>query len=132
MVGLDTNVLVRALVDADDPEQSHRARSYIAANCSPDVPGYVDAVVLCETVWVLSGPMKYQRELVLDVLDRLLNQRSMSVESRDLALQAVALCRSSKLDFADMFIALRNEKQGARPTVTFDRRAAGHPLFKEI
>ena len=37
--GLDTNVLVRYLVE-DDPDQAARARQYIEAPCTVDAPRY--------------------------------------------------------------------------------------------
>ncbi|MFM2044368.1 MAG: hypothetical protein RLY86_2944 [Pseudomonadota bacterium] len=132
MIGLDTNVLIRAIVDSDDPVQTGRARAYLAAHCTAQSPGYVDAVVLCETVWVLGGPLGYPRDAVFDLLDRLLNQKTIRVESADLALEALRTCRDSRLDFADVYIGLRNDRRGARPTVTFDKRAARLPWFKEI
>lgn len=54
MIGLDTNVLVRYIVQ-DDPEQSAPATNLIEGQCMDQVPGFVNSIVLCELVWVLSG-----------------------------------------------------------------------------
>jgi len=52
MIALDTNVLVRFLVE-DDKAQSARAARLVARAVSEDQPLFVSDVVMCETVWVL-------------------------------------------------------------------------------
>ena len=52
MIGLDTNVLVRYLIQ-DDPAQALLATKLIEENCSKHSPGRLSLVVLCELVWVL-------------------------------------------------------------------------------
>ncbi|MDE2906398.1 MAG: PIN domain-containing protein, partial [Acidobacteriota bacterium] len=51
MIALDTNVLVRYLVD-DDPEQAETARALLAS-VTPTRPGFVCREVMVELVWVL-------------------------------------------------------------------------------
>lgn len=64
MNGLDTNVLVRYLVQ-DDVEQARRAARYIESGAS-----YVNCVVLCELVWVLESAYGYPQDTVAGVLER--------------------------------------------------------------
>ena len=52
MIGIDTNLLVRHLVQGD-PVQGPQATAWLDANCSRARPGHVDRVVLAELVWVL-------------------------------------------------------------------------------
>ena len=49
MIGLDTNVLVRYLVQ-DEPVQSKLATWLIEGNCTKQSPGRISLVVLCELV----------------------------------------------------------------------------------
>ena len=46
MRGIDTNILVRFLVQ-DDPEQSRTATDLLTRFCTDENPGFVDQVVLC-------------------------------------------------------------------------------------
>lgn len=131
MLALDTNIVVRALVAGENPDQTRRARDYIARNCSPDRPAFIDAIVLCEVAWVLRGPFGYDRPSINHLLERLLHQRSIRVEDEGLAIRALAMS-SDGMDFADAFIGLRNQQRGAGPTATFDRKAARSPLFHAI
>ena len=53
MIGLDTNVLVRYIMQ-DDPKQSPKATRLIE-NFTNDQPGFVPLVAVVELVWVLSS-----------------------------------------------------------------------------
>ena len=52
MIGLDTNVLVRYLVQ-DEANQSARATRLIERELSEREPGFIGLIVLVETCWVL-------------------------------------------------------------------------------
>ncbi len=47
MIGIDTNVLVRYIVQ-DDLLQSARVTDCIEKNCTAKKPGFVNLIVLCE------------------------------------------------------------------------------------
>lgn len=132
MLGLDTNVLVRLLVGHDDPEQTRRAREMVTQRCTPENPAYINVIVLCETVWVLSAKMGYGRAAVLTFLEKILNQRVLRVEDGDLALLALEDCHNRAADFADAFMGLRNKRAGCATTLTFDRGAAKLPMFEAV
>ncbi len=50
MIGIDTNVLVRYLVQ-DDLAQAKSATRLIEGTCTKDDPGFLNHLVLCETLW---------------------------------------------------------------------------------
>ncbi|MEE9117055.1 MAG: PIN domain-containing protein [Calditrichia bacterium] len=52
MIGVDTNVLVRYIVQ-DDIEQSKDATRFIEKRISSSNPGFINQIVMCEVVWVL-------------------------------------------------------------------------------
>ena len=47
MIGIDTNVLVRYIVQ-DDARQAALANQFIETTLSDDEPGWIASVVLCE------------------------------------------------------------------------------------
>ena len=57
MIGLDTNVIVRYLVQ-DDPLQAAAASHVFEDLLSSENRGFVAAVALCEVVWVLKRGYK--------------------------------------------------------------------------
>lgn len=122
MIGIDTNVLVRFFVK-DDVVQLEAARPCLQSECTVQSPGFVNRVVLCEFVWVLSRVYRIERDQVAGVLDNILHADSLTVEDEDLAEIALERYRNSDADFADCMIALTNERRGCDLTRTFDHKA---------
>lgn len=130
MIGIDTNVLVRFLT-GDDPAQALRAKA-VMERCTPQEPGWISVIVLCEIVWVLLRGYRYSREQVAGVVARLLRTAEFEIEDSDLARQALERFTKEGFDFADALIGLRNERSGAPQTYTFDQAAAGMPQFRLV
>lgn len=131
MIGIDTNVLVRHIVQ-DDQKQAREATRLIESHCTADDPGLISLVVLCELVWVLDCGYGYERDTIAGLLRRLLAVSDLRIERSELAWQAVGLYEKGKADFADYVIGLSHSAQGAEITYTFDRRASGCKLFKLV
>jgi predicted nucleic-acid-binding protein len=123
MIGLDTNIIVRLFVD-DDPKQVRSARNLVASRCTPDTPGFIDRVALCELVWVLASAHNYGRAAIADVIETLVASRDLRLEDHDLVRRALQDYRASNGDFADILICHVNLARGCESTATFDRRAA--------
>ncbi len=128
MIGLDTNVLIRYIVQ-DDPAQSRKASAFIAARISAETPGYINAVVLCEVVWVLKRAYHYDKKIICGIVRQILQTRELVVEESDAARQALCAYEEGKADFSDYFIAAMNRLAGCSSTATFDHTAARHPDF---
>ncbi|MFH1573106.1 MAG: type II toxin-antitoxin system VapC family toxin [Acidobacteriota bacterium] len=129
MIGLDTNVLVRHIVQ-DDEKQARSASRLIESRCTADDPGVVCLTVVCELACVLDRGYGYDRPTVAGVLRRLLTAEDLRVERAELAFQALNLYQEGSADFADYLIGLNHREQGAEATFTFGRRAAGCRLFQ--
>ena len=133
MKGLDTNVLVRFLVDAGgDPEQHEIAADFIRTHCTIDDPCFVSSIALCELSWVLARAYKVSRVEIADQIANLLDAQQLVVADRDLARRALADYSESNVDFPDHLIAWLGKASGAEETVTFDRKAGRQPLFRYI
>ena len=122
MIALDTNILVRYIVQ-DDVAQAAAASRLIEKECTPSRPGWVDAVVLCELVWVLESAYDYPRATVADVLQTLLTSDELRVEMSTIARAALRTYRSGTAGYADCLIGLRNQHAGCDATCTFDKKA---------
>jgi predicted nucleic-acid-binding protein len=123
MIGLDTNVIVRLFVE-DDPNQVRSARNLVARQCSPENPGFIDRVALCELVWVLASGHEYGRAAIADVVETLVASRDLQLEDHDLVRLTLKDYRASNVDFADILIGHVNRARGCEATATFDRKAA--------
>lgn len=121
MIGLDTNVLVRYLVQ-DDPEQAASANEAVD-RFSEDDPGFISLVVVVETTWVLARAYKSGRQAVASVIHGLLEAQEIALERADVVRRAVRRLEDGA-DFADAVVSELGTDAGCEFTVTFDRRAA--------
>ena len=128
MNGLDTNVLVRFVIQ-DDAAQAKKATQWITRACTANDPCQIDRIVLCELVWVLESGYGYSRHQIGEFMDNLLHTRQFEFESRDAALAALRHYRQGRADFADALIGAANRDTGCNTTFTFDRKAASLDMF---
>ena len=121
MTGLDTNVLVRYVMQ-DDPRQSPLATSLIES-LKPDELGFVPVVVLVELVWVLSGSYGLDRAQVATVLSTLLRSKERVVDRAEMVTQALKRYSANGADFADALIERLSAAAGCSATMTCDASA---------
>jgi predicted nucleic-acid-binding protein len=122
MLGLDTNVLLRYIVQ-DDARQAQTASRFIEHALSTAAPGFIGHIVLCEMTWVLESGYGYEREQIAATLQRVLETDRFQIERPALAWRALDAYHDG-IDFADALIALIGDAEGCEHTVSFDRRAA--------
>ena len=125
MIALDTNVLVRYLVD-DDAKQAEAARALLDA-LTPTRPGFVCREVMVELVWVLRRTYGHSPERIGAVLEDLVATDGLVVEAAADVARSAMRYRRGVADFSDLMIAAAAERAGARPLYTFDRKAARLP-----
>ncbi|MBI3181051.1 MAG: type II toxin-antitoxin system VapC family toxin [Myxococcales bacterium] len=130
MIALDTNVLVRFLVE-DDPAQHRRAARLIERASRGQESLLVTEIVLCELVWVLTYSYKVARSRVLDTLRALLHARQLAIPSRDAAARAIDAFAGGRGDFADYLIREQAREAGGETVATFDRALLGEEGFVE-
>lgn len=121
LTGIDTNVLLRALLQ-DDPAHSPIAERAFA-RLSPDAPGFITQVTLAETYWVLSRSLKLSRRECVAIMRRLFESEALEFDDGEGVGRAIALAEEGA-DFGDALIQGAMELFGVDRTVTFDRRAA--------
>lgn len=124
MIGLDTNVLVRYIMQ-DEPLQSRQVAQLIDA-LTVESPGFVSLVTLVELCWVLGSSYALDRSRLVEALEALLRTRELVIEEAEVAWQSVRRYRDNAADFADCLIERLGAAAGCRHTVTFDRGAAKH------
>jgi len=130
MIGLDTNILLRAAL-YDDVKQSPLAVDFLS-RLTADEPGFINDVTLSEFVWTLGRSADFKHEEIVGALRALL--RSQSYEFLDRAIVSKALTRyeSKKIGFADALIGETNRAAGCSTTLTFDGGAAETDIFSPV
>jgi len=88
VIALDTNVLVRYLVD-DDAQQGARAAALIHRAIDADDALFVSDVVVCETVWVLAISYRVGRVEIGSLLRDLFRARHRRYAAVDQLVRAL-------------------------------------------
>lgn len=131
MKGIDTNVLVRYIVQ-DDIKQSQKATSFIEKECSEDSPACINGIVLCELVWVLESAYEHPRGMIANVIEQVLRTRQFHISESKILWQSLWGYKHVGADFADHYIASLNTNHGCEHTVTFDKKAARLKHFRHL
>ena len=118
MIAVDTNVLVRILVD--DPGQSGQAQA-ARRIASEAAQLFVPQIVQVEMVWVLQSAYGMNKSDVIRALDHLLHNRAFELQAEDHFLEALGLFKDANIDFADCLILAESQAVKA-PLVTFDKK----------
>lgn len=123
MIGLDTNVLLRYLVD-DDPAQSPRAAQLIERRLTRHDPGFVSLVCILEIVWVLGSLYGRSRPQIADHIEMILAADTLEVQNEQEVYQAVVALRNGTGTFEDALVGALGAWRGCSATLTFDQSAA--------
>ncbi len=122
MIGLDTNVLVRYIMQ-DDLKQSPLATRLIESR-SVESRGFVPLVSVVELFWVMSSAYELDRGQLIAALEGLLRTKELVVERAEIVWKALRIFQTADVDFADCLIERSAAAAGCEKTMTFDRGAA--------
>jgi predicted nucleic-acid-binding protein len=130
MIGLDTNVLVRYIMQ-DDPKQAPKA-TRLVESLDGESPGYITIVSVVELYWVLTSSYELTGQQVAQALEAILRTKQFLVERADQVMRALRVFGEGKADFADCLIERSASGAGCDRTMTFDvgaSRNAGMTLI---
>lgn len=116
---LDTNVLLRFLVQ-DDPKQSAAASKLFEAAQSGETQLVLDRIVVTELTYVLTGYYKRQRVDVANTLLAVAQSPFVKTEDESLVIDALIRFRDHGVDFVDAWLAAKGAAEGM-PVASFDR-----------
>lgn len=134
MIAVDTNVLVRLLVE-DDPREAQAARTLVATAKEDGEPILVVDPVLCELEWVLEAAYGAARKEIAKAVQGLLDDDAFVFVDRVSVVEALGHYRQTAADLSDCLILTDARRAGARTTATFDRglrRVPGALVLKAV
>jgi predicted nucleic-acid-binding protein len=123
MLGIDTNVLVRFLVQ-DDEGQFEKARKLIKREIAAGRRVYINQLVLMETEWVLRSRYDIPKNQIIETLSGLLEAVDVQLEDEPVIEEALFNWKETTADFADCLIGAKNRRMGCRTTATFDNKTS--------
>jgi predicted nucleic-acid-binding protein len=129
MIGLDTNVLVRILVD-DDFDQNRSARALLEVQ-DLNRRYFIGAVVLAETAWILRKKLGFTEQTIRKLVQTMLEMSQLVIEYEADLFAWIGMAGSSKVQLSDYLISWSHRDLGCSQTLTFDKKAATHiPRFE--
>lgn len=133
MIGIDTNILLRWLLDGsiveeDAPRQTELVSRVMAANAETC---FANIVVVAETLWVVANPMRQPKSVQAEIIQRLLDSHDLRVADRKAIVNALEAFRDGP-GFIDYLIGELNALAGCTTTLTFDKAAARTPRFTAL
>lgn len=123
MAALDTNVLVRYIVQ-DDAAQFAAAKRLISRCVGEGSTLFVPVTVVLELEWVLRSGFGFGKDDVLLTLSSLFSAAELVFESEQALEVALQLFRKGSADFADCLHVALATQAGEQPLWTFDKAAA--------
>ena len=123
MIGLDTNVVLRLVLN-DDPQQRLRAAKVIEQARELAVTVNITLAVLLEMEWVLRSVAKMAKPQVLSVFDLLLESHDIEIDNEKVLEQALHIYANAACDFAECLFLAQYQRMGCQTMLTFDTNAA--------
>ena len=120
MIALDTNILLRYLVEPNSPE-GLIATKLIEETLSLINPGYISVLVLAEMLWVLRKGYSVSSENQRMIVSKILKMSQLMVEQGALVEGALDLPHPG---LADCILHEIGQAAGCSYTATFDNRFA--------
>ena len=131
MIALDTNVVVRFLVN-DDEVQGRKVRAlfYSAEKTGENL--FITVPVLLELIWVLSAVYDFTRDEVIEALELLTEMPILRLENFGSVQQLIHLGRVMRADLPDLLIGLTGQTYGCEYTLTFEKGVSKTGLFEQL
>lgn len=123
MAALDTNVLIRLLVE-DDARQLAAARRLIRQCIASGETLHVPVTVSLELEWVLRASFGFDKTAATRTLSQLLSSVELTFESEGALELALVLYSQGSADFSDCLHVALASAAGEPPLWTFDKAAS--------
>ena len=131
MTGLDTNVLVRFLVQ-DDEVQAQKVNALFTDTEANKQQLFVSTVVVLELMWVLKAAYDVPREAILHSLNELLSMSVLEFQDQAAVRAFIISAENNTYDLSDLLIGQMSLVVGCDTTLTFDKKAGKSPCFKAL
>ena len=131
MIGLDTNVVLRYLLQ-DDRAQSLRVNDFIDRHISENDPGFINLATVLEIVWVLRSSFQRTPAQIAAHLEHLLAVESFQIQNEQQVFEAAYALKHGTGEFEDALIGALNAWAGCPYTATFDKKATRLSYFRGL
>lgn len=123
MAALDTNILIRFLIE-DDAKQLAAAKRLIRKCIARGELLHIPITVSLELEWVLRANFGFDKTAVVRTVSQLLSSVELSFESEGALEFALILYGRGSADFSDCLHVALAHASGEQPLWTFDKAAS--------
>ena len=120
MIALDTNALVRMLIE-DDENQALAVKRLMEATEKKEDRIIISSEVLIETVWVLESVYEATREDIYRFLEALMYTSVFTFSEPQVIRNAIHHYKKGG-DFADLIIVMQARNHRAKKVFSFDKK----------
>ena len=127
MIAIDTNVLIRLIVE-DNDIQSSKALKFVRKQGEV----FISAIVVCEATWILESCYNLKKAELINVFENMLRVDQFNIEYSEAIWLALNEYKRINADFSDCIIGAIAKTNDCHPVVTFDKKAAKSSFFELI
>ncbi|NOQ22284.1 MAG: PIN domain-containing protein [Candidatus Aegiribacteria sp.] len=129
MKAIDTNVLVRFLVNDDEQQAELVYERFRAAEAAREVL-FIPLLVVLETIWVLESAYEATRKEIVGSFSDLMQMPIIEFEALAAVQGMVTSAHLSSIDLTDILIGQSARISGCDSVLTFDKKASRIDLFE--
>ncbi|MFP4306935.1 MAG: PIN domain-containing protein [Desulfococcaceae bacterium] len=129
MIGLDTNVIVRFLVN-DDVQQAEIVEKRLVEIESSGESVLISTLVLLEVFWVLRSAYGFSQEQIINAVQNFTGLDIVELEDENLFYELENSHSKYSADLADQIIILNYLELNCETCITFDKKASKVPGFE--
>ena len=131
MKAIDTNVLVRFLVNDDEHQGELVYERFRDAEVNSEVL-FIPLLVILETIWVLESAYEATRKEIVGSFSDLMQMPIFEFEALAAVQGMVISAKMSSTDLTDILIGQSARVSGCASVLTFDKKASRIDLFELI
>ncbi|MDX2504370.1 MAG: type II toxin-antitoxin system VapC family toxin [Gammaproteobacteria bacterium] len=131
MKALDTNVIIRFLVQ-DDEAQSKVVFKLLKSSEERKECFFIPILVVLETIWVLESAYDVERSDIIKSISDLILMPVFEFEKQSAIRDFLISSENTTHDLADILIAHSAHNSACVTTLTFDKNASKFKLFARL
>lgn len=118
---IDTSAILRMLVK-DDDAKSKACEKLIRESRQKEIALHVLPVTLLEIVWVLEKVYKFERKVIREITEAILNTPGLKIEMEDVFRKALICYETKNIKFADAVMGYWGLEKGLSTVFTYDEK----------
>lgn len=118
---IDTSVILRLLIK-DDPAKARSCEKLLREGEQRGLIPYLLPVAIMETVWVLEKIYKFERKIIREIIEAILNTPELKIEMEDVFRKAIRSYEEKNIKFADAMMGYSGLEKGLSVIFTYDEK----------